>query len=64
MNKAPVTNMTPLKGLPVFIMRRGQYPSSDTIKELMLLHPGFTLNVEANHVPYTTFVITATKRRH
>lgn len=64
MNKAPVTQMTPLKGQPVFIMRRGCFPSSDTIKELMALHPGFTLNVEANHVPYTTFVVTITKRCH
>ena len=60
-----VHNMTPLKGLPVFILRRGQYPSSDIIRELMQLHPGCTLRVEPNHVPYTTFVVTATKsHRH
>ena len=61
---AQVHSMTPLKGLPVFIMRRGCFPSKDMILELAALHPGCTLNVEANHVPYTTFVITATKRRH
>lgn len=59
-----VHNMTPLKGIPVFVLRRGQYPSSNIIRELMVLHPGYTLHVEANHFPYTTFIVTATKHRH
>jgi hypothetical protein len=53
-----------LKGKVVFALRRGHYPPSALVKELMAQNPNTVFRVETIHVPYTTFVVTAAPFRH
>lgn len=52
-----------LRGMPVWVCRRGTYPSSDDVRQIQANYPGARVRTEHITHPCHRFVVTVERKR-